>query len=137
MELKEILLTCPNFVHHIRQYISAMAFASFLVTRKEIPGRGPYCFKRLGQIHPHISDLIPTNGKTPSYGQLCFIDSSLATDTRFYHSENMELNCSVLSKLENILANNSYAQAYKTLADTIKFEPERIALDFRFIDNKK
>jgi hypothetical protein len=50
-ELKELFLHDTNFVKHIRQYNSAMAFASLSASQKEIQGRGPYCFKIQGQIY--------------------------------------------------------------------------------------
>ena len=45
---------------------SAMAFASFSASVKDIPGNGPYNFKVQSQIHRYISDLYPPNNQAPS-----------------------------------------------------------------------
>jgi hypothetical protein len=48
-----------NFRTNIRQYNSALAFASFGANIKSPPGRGPYCFRIHGQIYHQVGSLNP------------------------------------------------------------------------------
>lgn len=51
--LKDLMINDNHFMNNIREYNSAMSFASFSANRSHIPGIGPYCFKIQGQIHSY------------------------------------------------------------------------------------
>lgn len=116
-ELKNMFEGDSQLFKYIRQYNSAMAFASFSATRKDIPGNGPYCFKIQGQIYRFISDLLPPNNEDASYGQLYVIDTSKATEIRQNRNENSNLKREVLLRLAEILSENPYAQIYKKASE--------------------
>lgn len=134
--LKQIFVEDPQLFKNIRQYNSAMAFASLSANKKDVPGNGPYCFKIQGQIYRFISDLLPQNNEDPSYGQLYIIDTSKATDIRQRRIENSELKREVLLRLAEILSENPYAQIYKKASEEmIVHNNGDHELELRFVDN--
>jgi len=135
LELKHMFESDLQLFKHIRQYNSAMAFASLSANKKDIPGNGPYCFKIQGQIHRYISDLLPPNDDEPSYGQLYFIDTAKATDIRQRRNENCDLKRSILLRLAEILSENPYLQIYKKASEEMVLEEGRNELELRFVDN--
>lgn len=91
-----------HFRENIRQFNSALAFASFGASVstgnvQTASGYGPYCFKVQGIIQ-HLSSNLKENDPTKiKYSQLYFVDSSLANQYR----QNRNCNCSA-TLLENL-----------------------------------
>ena len=67
-----------NFRENIRNYNSAMTFASMGVQIATLTGSGPYCFRIHGQIYHRIGALHPEAGRQAQYGQFYILDSALA-----------------------------------------------------------
>ena len=61
-----------DFQTNIRAYNSSLAFASMCLTRKEYKFKtnGPYCFRICGQVYHTLSQMIPDEGKKPSFSQI-------------------------------------------------------------------
>jgi len=55
-----------DFIKSIRNYNSALAFASIGAEVSQMSGYGTYCFKIQGQIYHRISALHPNEGVRPS-----------------------------------------------------------------------
>lgn len=123
-----------HFIKNIRQYNSAMAFASLSATKKEVQGNGPYCFKVQGQIHRFISDLLPGDEQAPSYGQLYFIDTAVANNLRLQRTENSALKLEIVTQLSDILSNNPYSQTYRKANEMMTNESIK-NIELRFVDN--
>lgn len=137
-ELKQLILHNKNFVSNIRSYNSSVAFASMTASQVEIPGTGPYCFKIQGQIYRYISDLIPRNHQSPSFGQLYIIDSSLANDLQLRRSENDSLETDTLQTLSTVLSTNPYVHAYQRASDALVKEDlagGTRSIDLEFVDS--
>ena len=67
-----------HFLKNIRQYNSAMAFASF-GAKLDIPtGYGPYTFRLHGQIYHQSGSLHPPDGTAPCYSQLYILEGDEA-----------------------------------------------------------
>lgn len=133
VELKNLFEESPQLYKFIRQYNSAMAFAYFSASKKDIPGKGPYCFKIQGQIYRSISDLLPQHDEDPVYGQLYIIDTSTATEIRQRRRENSDLKPEILSKLAEILLENPFAQIYKRASEEMVVQGDS-ELELRFVD---
>jgi hypothetical protein len=105
-----------NFREHIRQFNSAMAFASFGAQAASPPGRGPYTFRLHGQIYHRTGSLHPADGTPPSYSQLYIIEGDQAVEERMRFRENQPCRRDVMAMLTTILDRiNPYAAAYKQM----------------------
>ena len=103
-----------NFLDNIRQYNSAMSFASFGAQIAPPPGHGPYCFRIHGQIYHRSSSLYPGNGAAPSYSQLYIIEGDQAVRARMNHTANQMCQRDIMVLLSTVLDRVSpYAAAYK------------------------
>jgi hypothetical protein len=79
-----------NFLDNIRNYNSALAFASMAATfDPKMRKKGPYFFKISGQVYHYTSStLYPTNNDCPRYSQLYILDTKDATANRMNIAEN-------------------------------------------------
>lgn len=113
-----------NFMENIRQYNSAMAFASFGAQMITPPGRGPYCFKIHGQIYHCTGSLHPSHGTSPSFSQLYIIEGNEAVQHRLQHPENSRCCEELMHLLADIITNLSpYAAAYKHMDQVVSELP--------------
>lgn len=92
-----------NFIKNIRNYNSAMSFASMGATTVNMPGYGPYVFKVQGQTYHRTSHVEPVNNQSPKFAQLYIMDSNLATDERMSVRENDKCLQPVMQILDNLL----------------------------------
>ena len=67
-----------DFTKSIRNYNSALAFASIGAEVSQMSGNGTYCYKIQGQIYHRISALYPNEGVRPKFAQLYILDSEEA-----------------------------------------------------------
>jgi hypothetical protein len=77
-----------NFLQNIRNYNSAISFASFGANIVKPAGQGPYCFKIHGQIYHKISALHPNENESASHNHLYILDSETATAQRLGNKSN-------------------------------------------------
>ena len=105
-----------QFKENIRQYNSAMGFASFGANLKIPSGPGPYCFKFHGQIYHQFGTLHPPQGVQPSYSQLYIIEGNNAVDTRLRHTGIQKCTRQIMTMFTVLLDRvNPYAAAYKLM----------------------
>ena len=127
-ELKHLLtgknLPAQNFRRIIRQYNSAMAFASFGAHVSTLHGRGPSTFRIHGQIYHRTGSLHPAEGEAPTYSQLYIIEGSEATRYRLERPENNVCRQDTIELLTNVINRLSpYARAYQHM-----YEVEQTAI---------
>ncbi|XP_050233165.1 uncharacterized protein LOC126681661 [Mercurialis annua] len=106
-----------QFRNNIRLYNSIFAFTSFGVKLdKELASnrKGVYTFRARGQIYHELPTLIPHDG-IPRYFQLYFYDSSNELENRMNAVGEADLNRQLMEKLMSILADNPYAQFFRSL----------------------
>lgn len=118
-------LQSKNFRKNIRQFNSALAFASFGASLEAggVPGRGPYSFRVQGIIY-HLTSNLNSAEKDKKYAQLYFIDSSLANQYRVSYNRDCDPN--LFNELDQILRDvNGYAKIYKMLYEIEKEEKIR------------
>ena len=107
-----------NFRENIRQYNSAMAFASLGAKFATPPGRGPYVFRIHGQIYHLTGSLYPAPGNAPKYSQLYILEGDQAVEKRMMNRENINCQRDIMVLLTTILDRiNPYAAAYKHLKE--------------------
>jgi len=104
-----------NFWDNIRQFNSALAFASFAASVligniQNVLGRGPYCFKAQGVIQHLSGHLRESDPKKLKYSQLYFVESSLANQCR----QNRNKDCleSLLNNLDKLRHNKSVCKNF-------------------------
>ena len=105
------LLTNPSnpqhshFMEYIRNYCSAVAFASFgAAFAANVNGRGPYCFRAQGQIyHLTPTNLQPANNELPRYAQLYVLDPNEALNARLQNPNNSECRQEIFLQIEDAL----------------------------------
>uniref|UniRef100_A0A8C4SKE8 C2H2-type domain-containing protein n=1 Tax=Erpetoichthys calabaricus TaxID=27687 RepID=A0A8C4SKE8_ERPCA len=68
-----------NYCDHIREYNSALAFASMGAHIAQPPGQGPYAFRIYSQIYHQVSPLYTNPDTSLQYSQLYIFDSAEAT----------------------------------------------------------
>ncbi|GBN24309.1 hypothetical protein AVEN_89360-1 [Araneus ventricosus] len=124
--LKELLtnnsLEARNYQNHIREYNTALAFASMGAEVKSLPGNGPYCFRIHGQIYHRIAPLYSNERFKPGYGQLYIFDASEANSRRL--ENNPSCLSSVMEKLDALLRTiNPYAKSYLQMHQLIQSNP--------------
>lgn len=123
-ELKQLITSNRHFREHIRSYNNALSFASMGAKVVDVPGRGPYVFKIQGHAYHVTSHIQPLGNEQPQYGQLYFIDTSQATETRLQHPANSALNSNILRQLDQLIRRiNSLAQEYKTMREVVEQYP--------------
>ena len=115
------------FREHIRNYNSALAFAS-MGAQVELPeGSGPYCFRIHGQIYHRIGSLHPDVGQKAQFGQLYILDSSLALKERMENAANTNCDETIMKNLGDILRNVSpFAAAFKMMQEVEQDEMNRL-----------
>ena len=75
-----------KIVKCIRNYNSALAFASVGATTSLTPGNGPYCFRIHGQVYRNTSALaIKHHVEKSSYAQLYFIEAEQAIKVKVFY----------------------------------------------------
>ena len=117
-ELKNLLTQnnaqSRNFKENIRQYNSAVAFASFGANILPHRRGGPYSFRIHGQIYHQTGPLHPPENNNPCYSQLYIIEGDLAVETRMSQNENQFCRRDTMILLDIILQRvNPYAAAYR------------------------
>ena len=115
-----------NFLDNIRNYNSALSFASMGAKIVSMNGYGPYCFKIHGQTCHQTSNLKPPDNLAPKYAQLYILDSAEATDYRMQLPENEKCLPIIMEKIDAIIRqHNIYAGTYKMMHE---IEKEQTAL---------
>jgi len=114
-----------NFQDNIRQYNSALSFASFGAQVVYPPGRGPYTFRLHGQIYHRTGSLHPGESEKPIYNQLYIIEGHQATEHRLRYPENHNCRRDTMNLLTDVIQRNSpFAMAYEHM-----FEVEKAAVE--------
>ena len=125
IELKNLLINndikSKNFKEYIRQYNSAMAFASFGAKLDLPTGRGPYTFRMHGQIYHRTGSLHHSDNNTPIYSQLYVLDAGDAVQKRISHPDNINCREDIMTILTTLINRiNPYAEAYKKMYEIEK-----------------
>ncbi|GBN14258.1 hypothetical protein AVEN_174904-1 [Araneus ventricosus] len=126
-ELLKALLTenspdAKNYQQRIREYNSALAFASMGAQIKPPRGTGPYCYRLHGQVYHSVSPLYASDQHKESYGQLYIFDSSEATEKRLSNNQNCLQH--VFEKLDVMLREmNPFAQSYLQMHRLVQEHP--------------
>jgi hypothetical protein len=71
-----------HFLLKIRNYNSALAFASMGASISAPPNRGPYCYRIHGAVYHNTTPVGQINNSTPRYAQLYFIEAEQASAHR-------------------------------------------------------
>lgn len=107
-----------NYLQNIRQYNSALAFASVTAEAVHFPPRGPYCFKIHGQIYHSVGTLQVPQGQKPAYASLFIIDTETALGIRMEHTANRECSPQLMQSLQDMLQEfNPYAQLFQHVSE--------------------
>ena len=115
-----------NFPENIRNYNSAMTFASMGVQIATLTGSGPYCFRIHGQIYHRIGALHPEAGQQAQYGQLYILDSALALQERLGNVGNVRCNETIMKTLGDIIRRiSSFAVPFKMMHEVEQEEIRR------------
>jgi hypothetical protein len=128
-ELRQLFLdrdhSGRNFKDNIRQFNSAMAFASMGATLAPPPGHGPYCFRIHGQIFHRSGDLHPSQGEAPQYAQLYIIEGDQAVQARLDRRENAECSAEVMQTVHNVMMqHNPFAKSFANMKQVEEQEIE-------------
>lgn len=119
-----------DYLLNIRQYNSALAFASVTADAVHFPTRGPYCYKVHGQIYHSVASLSVPPGHAPRYASLFIIDSGEALNTRMAHAANNQCSADIMESLQQMLsACNPYAQLFRFVGTVAQNTPE-VRLNF-------
>ncbi|KAI0289999.1 hypothetical protein BC826DRAFT_583570 [Russula brevipes] len=97
---------CRQFRSHIRQYNSALAFASFTANQEDVNtgGGGPWVWKNGYTLYHSSGGLLPRNDQQPVYLQLYFYDAHDALDFQMNRNPDLDqetslnVNLSVISQ---------------------------------------
>ncbi|CAF1955637.1 unnamed protein product [Rotaria magnacalcarata] len=115
-----------NFREHVRNYNSALAFASLGAQINAPTTREPYCFRIHGQINQQIGALHPCADQRPQYDQLYILDSTLTLQERMVNVGNYRCNETIMKMLGNVLTRTSpFAVAFKIIHEVEKEEIRR------------
>ena len=113
-----------NYLDHVRQYNSALAFASFGANIVSPPGHGPYSFRIHGQIYHQVAGLAPVPGKQPKYASLYFLDSEQAVIERHRQASNTGCQSNTMILLHDMLRYcNPYAHIYHHMTELSRNGP--------------
>lgn len=114
------LLRRKDFMHNIRKYNSAMAFASMRCNLDHTLAndkKGAFTFRISGQVMHKIGSVLPTNNKTPGFSQIYFHDPNMQATLRNKIFKNT-LSISRLRELEQwITPINPFSGVYKTMRE--------------------
>ncbi|CAF4797531.1 unnamed protein product, partial [Rotaria sp. Silwood2] len=89
-------------------------------------GYGPYCFRIHRQIYHRIGPLHPEPDQRAQFGQLYFLDSSLALKERMGNAANENCNEATMRKLGSIMKSISpFAAAFKIMQEVEEEEIHR------------
>ncbi|GBM67404.1 hypothetical protein AVEN_188003-1 [Araneus ventricosus] len=111
-----------NYRKRIREYNSALAFASMGAQIKPPRGTGPYCYRLHGQVYHRVSPLYASDQHKESYGQLHIFDSSEATEKRLSNNQNCLQH--IFEKLDFMLREiNPFAQSYLQMPRLVQEHP--------------
>ena len=113
-----------NFMKCIRNYNSALAFASMGATISLPPGKVPYCFRIHGQVYYNTSAVtINHHVEKPSYAQLYFIEPEQADEARGRNQANVACDRNLMRLLDVDLRRiNPYGKLYKTCRTVLEEE---------------
>ena len=104
-----------HFKTKIRNYKSALAFASMGAKISTPSGGGPYCFRIHGQVYHRTSE-VSDNIQNPTYAQLYFIDAEQASAERSRHPANEDCKRYLMDGLDKFLREkNPYARMYMSM----------------------
>ena len=110
-----------SFMTKIRNYNSALAFASMGANISAPPGRGPYCFRIHGQVYHNTASVGDT--ENPKYADLYFIDAAQAIDYRASVEANGGCCRDLMQELDQMLReNHPYAAIYKMMRQVLEDE---------------
>lgn len=138
-ELKKLFLRedddWPNFMEHIRNYNSALSFAS-INCKKDVSvrsnGRAPYCYKVQGKVYSMIhTGARPEEDGPPRYAQLYVIDTEQANQIRTSNPQNQGADAALMYRLDGLIrAHSRHAEAFEMLREEeqrLREEAERNA----------
>ncbi|CAF2065126.1 unnamed protein product [Rotaria magnacalcarata] len=115
-----------NFREHIRNYNSALAFASLGAQIAAPTTREPYCVRIHGQIYRRIGALHPGADQRAQYGQLYILDSALALQERMGNVGNYRCNENIMKMLGNVMTRISpFTAAFKMMHEVEQEEIHR------------
>ena len=124
--LEGVDMEARNFRENIRNYNSAMAFASMGAQIATPTGSGPYYFRIHGQIYHRIGALHPEAGQQAQYGQLYILDSALTLQERMGNVGNVRYNETIMKTLGDIITRISpFAAAFKMMHEVEQEEIRR------------
>lgn len=134
VELQQLLMhqheLSPAFLSKIRNYNSAMSFASINCQQDwSVRGTGgPYCFRIHGKVYSlfHTS-AHPADNAQPRYAQLYVLDSAEVTDVRMNEPSNVDTSREIMECLDLIMRGcNPYADAYRMLREVEEADTQRL-----------
>ena len=128
-----------NFMENVRQYNSALAFASQKVHLAiPIPGNGPYSFRIHGQVYSRVGSLHPPVNTKPSYCQLYVLDTKQAAVERMGRDENRGCTSELFIKLDTLIrSRNPYVVLLKNMQQVAMEEAEKAVKEHRPIKQVK
>ncbi|XP_065210885.1 uncharacterized protein LOC135840629 [Planococcus citri] len=101
---------------NIRQYNSALSFASCGAQIDTLSGTGPYCYRIHGQIYHKTTHCQTSSTFPPKYAQLYFLDSEEALNERLKVNANKGCDKDLLKDLDLAIRSvNPYAKSYRML----------------------
>ena len=112
-----------EFRQHIREYNSALSFASrgFSGIPFTFPNssRGPPVYKVSGQIYHLMGTVLPNKGEKPQYSQMYVYDEQHELDNRLGNVKGLDKD--TLEKLQKMIhENNEFAKVYRSAAERLK-----------------
>ena len=115
----------------IRNYNSALAFASMGAIVSLPPGRGPYCFGIHGIVY-HSTRSVGQDSPNPAYAGRYFMDSAQATDLRLHNQANAGCERWLMVALDSILRKfNPYALLYKSMRQVFEEDQQNAVSENR------
>ena len=113
-----------HFKRKIRNYNSALAFASMGANITTLTGGGPYCFRIHGQVYHRTSE-VAVNIPNPKYAQLYFIEAEQASVERARHNANGDCKRYLMDGLDQELRQvNPYARMYMNMRQVYEREQQ-------------
>ena len=143
-ELLKRLLTgedreARNFRANIRNYNTTFACASVRSNIVSRQGRGPYCFRIQGQMYHQVGNLEPPQDRQATYGQLYFLDTTSAMQSRLGHPANVNLIEGLLIEIHNLLSReNPLIRSFFTTAEVLRNQEREdpnapVNVEFQFL----
>lgn len=110
-----------DFRKNIRNYNSAVAFASFSAKEELFSTKGPPVIRIHGQIYHRASHLHPNDENKRRFAQLYIMDSRTANQERIKQCMQFKLDQQILDILDNFLRrNNPFCKAYRMLNEVVE-----------------